>query len=74
MKKKKYVKPLVTVIGMEAEPVLASFSSYNTTGDQTDAGFDIETGMPGDDGTDDGTDLEKQYGNKYGQNSYSVWD
>ncbi len=69
MKKKKYVKPLVTVIGMEAEPVLASFSSYNTTGDQTDAGFDIETGMP----DDDGTDLEKS-GNKYVQNSYSVWD
>lgn len=70
MKKKKYVKPLVTVIGMEAEPVLASYSSYNTTGDQTDAGFDIETGMPGY----DGTDLEKQYGDKYEQNSYSVWD
>lgn len=70
MKKKKYVKPLVTVIGMEAEPVLANFSSYNTTGDQTDAGVDIDEGMP----DDDGTDLEKQYGNKYGQNSYSVWD
>ena len=55
---------------MEAEPVMASYSSYNTTGDQTDAGADIETGMP----DDDGTDLEKQYGNKYGQNSYSVWD
>ena len=69
MKKKKYVKPLVTVIGMEAEPVLASYSSYNTTGDQTDAGVDIvdDGTMPGD----DGTDLEK---NKYGQNSYSVWD
>lgn len=70
MKKKKYVKPLVTVIGMETEPVLASYSSYNTTGDQTDAGFDIETGMP----DDDETDLEKLHGNKYGQNSYSVWD
>lgn len=70
MKKKKYVKPLVTVIGMEAEPVLASFSSYNTTGDQTGAGVDIETGMP----VDDGTDLEKQPENNYGQNSYSVWD
>lgn len=70
MKKKKYVKPLVTVIGMEAEPVLANFSSYNTTGDQTGAGVDIETGMP----DDDGTDLEKHYGNNYGQNSYSVWD
>lgn len=70
MKKKKYVKPLVTVIGMEAEPVLANFSSYNTTGDQTDPGFDIETGMPGE----DGTDLEKQPENNYGQNSYSVWD
>lgn len=70
MKKKKYVKPLVTVIGMEAEPVLASYSSYNTTGNPADAGADIETGMP----DDDGTDLEKQYGNKYGQNSYSVWD
>lgn len=70
MKKKKYVKPLVTVIGMEAEPVLASYSSYNTTGNPADAGVDIETGMPGY----DGTDLEKQYGDKYEQNSYSVWD
>lgn len=64
------MKPLVTVIGMEAEPVLASYSSYNTTGDQTDAGVDIETGMP----VNDGTDLEDIYGNKYEQNSYSVWD
>lgn len=72
MKKKKYVKPLVTVIGMEAEPVLASYSSYNTTGDQTNAGVDIvdDGTMPGE----DGTDLEDKYGNKYGQNSYSVWD
>lgn len=69
MKKKKYVKPLVTVIGMEAEPVLASYSSYNTTGKPADAGVDIvdDGTMPGD----DGTDLEKQY---YEQNSYSVWD
>ncbi len=72
MKKKKYVKPLVTVIGMEAEPVLASFSSYNTTGKPADAGVDIvdDGTMPGN----DGTDLEDKYGNKYGQNSYSVWD
>ena len=70
MKKKKYVKPLVTVIGMEAEPVLASYSSYNTTGNPADAGVDIDECMPGD----DGTDLEKQYGNTYGKNSYSVWD
>lgn len=70
MKKKKYVKPLVTVIGMEAEPVLASYSSYNTTGNPADAGVDIDEGMPGN----DGTDLEKLHGNKYGQNSYSVWD
>ena len=67
MKKKKYVKPLVTVIGMEAEPVMASYSSYNTTGNPTDPGIDIDEGMP----DDDGTDLEK---NKYEQNSYSVWD
>lgn len=69
MKKKKYVKPLVTVIGMEAEPVMASFSSYNPGGDPTDPGIDIDEGMP----DDDETDLEKS-GNKYGQNSYSVWD
>lgn len=73
MKKKKYVKPLVTVIGMEAEPVMASFSSYNPGGDPTDPGFDIiegEEGMPGD----DETDLEDRYGNKYGVKSHSVWD
>lgn len=73
MKKKKYVKPLVTVIGMEAEPVMASFSSYNPGGDPTDPGFDIiegEEGIPGD----DETDLEHKYGNKYGVKSHSVWD
>lgn len=72
MKKKKYVKPLVTVIGMEAEPVLASYSSYNTTGKPADAGVDIvdDGTMPGY----DGTDLEKQPENKNEQNSYSVWD
>lgn len=70
MKKKKYVKPLVTVIGMEAEPVMASYSSYNTTGNPADAGVDIDEGMPGN----DGTDLEDKYGNNYGKNSYSVWD
>lgn len=61
------MKPLVTVIGMEAEPVMASFSSYNPGGNPTDPGIDIDEGMP----DDDETDLEK---NKYGQNSYSVWD
>ena len=66
MKKKKYVKPLVTVIGMEAEPVMTSFSSYNPGGDPTDPGFDIDEDMPGD----DGTDLEKTYDVK----SHSVWD
>lgn len=70
MKRKKYVKPLITIVGMEAEPVLASYSSNNTTDDPTNAGDDIKTEMPGD----DGTDLEDKYGNKYGQNSYSVWD
>lgn len=71
MKKKKYVKPLVTVIGMEAEPVLTSFSSYNTTGDKTNAGVDIvdDGTMPGN----DGTDLENPE-NRYGVKSYSVWD
>lgn len=49
------MKPLVTVIGMEAEPVLASFSSYNPGGNPTDPGIDIDEGMP----DDDGTDLEK---------------
>lgn len=69
MKKKKYVKPLVTVIGMEAEPVLASYSSYNPGGDPTDPGIDIDEGMP----DDDGTDLENPE-NRYGVKSYSVWD
>lgn len=72
MKKKKYVKPLVTVIGMEAEPVMASFSSYNPGGDPTDPSFDIiegEEGMPGN----DGTDLENPE-NRYGVKSHSVWD
>lgn len=66
MRKKMYEKPSIKVLGMEAEPVMASYSSYNTTGDKTDPGFDIDEGMPGD----DGTDLEKTYGVK----SHSVWD
>lgn len=61
-----YEKPSIKVLGMEAEPVMASFSSYNPGGDPTDPGIDIEEGMPGD----DGTDLEKTYGVK----SHSVWD
>lgn len=66
-----YEKPSIKVLGMEAEPVMASFSSYNTTGDKTDPGFDIEEGiMPGD----DGTDLEKKPENRYGVKSHSVWD
>lgn len=63
------MKPLVTVIGMEAEPVLASYSSYNPGGDPTDPGIDIDEGMP----DDDGTDLENPE-NRYGVKSYSVWD
>lgn len=66
MRKKMYEKPSIKVLGMEAEPVMASFSSYNPGGDPTDPGIDIDEGMPGD----DGTDLEKTYGVK----SHSVWD
>lgn len=61
-----YEKPSIKVLGMEAEPVMASFSSYNPGGEPTDPGIDIDEGMPGD----DGTDLEKTYGVK----SHSVWD
>lgn len=50
--KKTYEKPSVTVIGMEMEQVMASLSSWNTTGNPDDSGFDINEGMPGDDGTD----------------------
>lgn len=70
MKKKMYEKPSIKVLGMEAEPVMASFSSYNPGGDPTDPGIDIDEGMPGD----DGTDLEDKYGNRYGVKSHSVWD
>ena len=70
MRKKMYEKPSIKVLGMEAEPVMASYSSYNPGGDPGDGGIDIEEGMPGD----DGTDLEKEYGNKYGVKSHSVWN
>lgn len=50
--KKTYEKPSVTVIGMETEQAMASLSSWNTTGDPDDSGFDINEGMPDDDGTD----------------------
>lgn len=70
MRKKMYEKPSIKVLGMEAEPVMASFSSYNPGGDPTDPGIDIDEGMPGD----DGTDLEKKPENRYGVKSHSVWD
>lgn len=66
-----YEKPSIKVLGMEAEPVMASFSSYNPGGDPTDSGIDIEEGNPP---IDDGTDLEDKYGNRYGVKSHSVWD
>lgn len=69
MRKKMYEKPSIKVLGMEAEPVMASFSSYNPGGDPTDPGIDIEEGMPGN----DGTDLENPE-NRYGVKSHSVWD
>lgn len=65
-----YEKPSIKVLGMEAEPVMASFSSYNPGGDPTDPGIDIDEGMPGD----DETDLEKKPENRYGVKSHSVWD
>lgn len=64
-----YEKPSIKVLGMEAEPVMASFSSYNPGGDPTDPGIDIDEGMPGN----DGTDLENPE-NRYGVKSHSVWD
>lgn len=70
MRKKMYEKPSIKVLGMEAEPVMASFSSYNPGGEPTDPGIDIDEGMPGD----DGTDLEKKPENRYGVKSHSVWD
>ena len=70
MRKKMYEKPSIKVLGMEAEPVMASFSSYNPGGDPTDPGIDIDEGMPGD----DETDLEKKPENRYGVKSHSVWD
>ena len=66
MKKKMYERPCIAVIAMEAEPVMASESSINTTGNPSDPGVDITDDMPGD----DGTDLEKHNG----QNTYSVWN
>lgn len=65
-----YEKPSIKVLGMEAEPVMASFSSYNPGGDPTDPGIDIVEDMPGS----DGTDLEKKPENRYGVKSHSVWD
>lgn len=39
--KKMYEKPSVDVIAMETEQSMATLSSYNTTGDEKDQGFDI---------------------------------
>lgn len=61
-----YEKPSIKVLGMEAEPVMASYSSLKPGEDP-----DIPIGgtMPGE----DGTDLEKGE-NASGAKSYSVWD
>lgn len=69
MRKKMYEKPSIKVLVMEAEPVMGSMSSLNTTGDPDNPGVDIEEGMPGG----DGTDLENPE-NRYGVKSHSVWD
>lgn len=50
--KKMYEKPSVDVIAMETEQSMATMSSYNTTGDETNQGFDIYEGNPSPDGTD----------------------
>ena len=65
--KKKYVKPLATMIEMETEQTVMTLSSYNTTGDENQPGVDIIEGNP--DG-EDGTDLTKNTGAK----GFSVWD
>ena len=63
-----YEKPSIKVLVMEAEPVMASHSSYNPGGDPTGPGIDIDESMPGE----DGTDLEKN--RPFGVKSHSVWD
>lgn len=50
--KKMYEKPSVDVIAMETEQSMATLSSYNTTGDEKDQGFDINEDNPPSDGTD----------------------
>ena len=47
-----YEKPSVDVIAMETEQSMATMSSYNTTGDEANQGFDINEGDPPSDGTD----------------------
>ena len=72
--KKMYEKPSVDVIAMETEQSMATMSSYNTTGDETNQGFDINEGNPS---SSDGTDLR---GNAtYGPTdnwakSHNVWE
>ena len=68
--KKTYEKPSVTVIGMEMEQVMASLSSVNTTGDPDNPGFDINEGMPGD----DGTDLTNTNRNSNWAKLHNVWE
>lgn len=50
--KKMYEKPSVDVIAMETEQSMATMSSYNTTGDEANQGFDINEGDSPSDGTD----------------------
>lgn len=69
-----YEKPSVDVIAMETEQSMATMSSYNTTGDETNQGFDINEGNPS---SSDDTDLR---GNAtYGPTdnwakSHNVWE
>lgn len=68
MRKKMYEKPSIKVLGMEAEPVMASYSSVKPGDDEKIPIID-DGQMPGD----DGTDLENP-ANRYGVKSHSVWD
>lgn len=72
--KKMYEKPSVDVIAMETEQSMATLSSYNTTGDETNPGFDIIEGNPP---SGDGTDLRGNGAYNSDENwakAHNVWE
>lgn len=72
--KKLYERPSVTIVGMEMEQAITTCTSYGTTGDVNDVGFDINQGNPlNPDGTDPRNPNTQSYNENWAKPN-SVWE